>query len=691
MQHGEFAKRLLEDIPEFALGADAVHERSVRLGDALPVQAVHVGIVERVPHVAHGVVVHLHPLGSGVDGHRPRLGRRPHDRRGQELVLHHARGGDGLAGEERQALLHGDHHHGVIAADVDADGIGVDGQHRAGDDVHGHEVEPDAVPHLHDERVTLTDDVEAKVLLLLQEGHRDGALLDVVHGDLGGDLLTNRGVEELTRDVELVALEKRALETLAKGQAHELLGAQVARLAAARPVRRTSLGLDLLIAEVVQEESVGGKLGLHRVVRRVRQSLRLPGFDVPDVHARKLRRVRRGKGEPLAVGGPRVVARSLGPQSGHDGSHGRLARLFPGALGARGRRRRHRRRAHLRAEERGVSAVRGHLAVPRVVHIPGPRAGRGDAVETGEAEPAPGGRAAEVSRNAPVAAKLRPRLSTKPRAALASEPASLPRGVGIRRGFGLLALRVVAGFVVVVDLDVVIVASCVASCVDVEVVVVVARRRFGLALAIQPAALRGLALGGATLHDAARGAHELVDHHLLHGSLLLGGGTRVGAVLGRVHRGGREVQHRDLAVRVVKHERGAVGGDVRVGHHAANLTTLRQLRLGPRCALLAPLRALQEDVLVLARGVGHGDDLHVVAHAVRLDKLHASVPNRAVVLGHLFDAGAELLEQRGEEDLPADDQRRVESILGQRELPEFFEGREDLLLGGCPELAGERD
>ena len=691
MQHGEFAKRLLEDVPEFALGADAVHERSVHLGDALPVQAVHVGIVERVPHVAHGVVVHLHPLGSGVDGHRPRLGRRPHNRGCQELVLRHARGGDGLAGEERQALLHGDHHHGVIAADVDADGIGVDGQHRAGDDVHGHEVEPDAVPHLHDERVTLTDDVEAKVLLLLQEGHRDGALLDVVHGDLGGDLLTNRGVEELTRDVELVTLEKRALETLAKGQAHELLGAQVARLAAARPVRRTSLGLDLLIAEVVQEESVGGKLGLHRVVRRVRQSLRLPGFDVPDVHARKLRRVRRGKGEPLAVGGPRVVARSLGPQSGHDGSHGRLARLFPGALAAaRGRGRRHRRRANLRAEQRRVSAIRGHLAVPRVVHIPRTRAGRGDAVETGEGEPAPaGGRAAEVSGDAPVAAKLRPRLSTKPRAPLASEPASLPRGVGVRRGFGLLALRVVASCVVVVDLDVVVVvASCVAS--RVEVVVVGPGRGFGFALAVQPAALRGLALG-ATLHDAARGAHELVDHHLLHGSLLLGGGTRVGAVLGRVHRGGREVQHRDLAVGVVKHERGALGGDVRVGHHAANLTTLRQLRLGPRRALLAPLLALEEDVLVLARSVGHGDDLHVVAHAVRLDKLHVAVTNGAVVLGHLFDAGAELLEQRGEEDLPADDQRRVESILGQRELPEFFEGREDLLLGGCPELAGERD
>ena len=276
---------------------------------------MHVGVVERVPHVAHGVVVHLHPLGARRDGHRPGLGGCPDDGGGEELILRDAWCGDSLAAEQRQALLHGDHDHGAVAADVHADGIGVDGQDGAGDDVHGDEVEPDAVPHLHDERVTLADDVKAKVLLLLQERHRDGAFLDVVHGDLSGDLLAHRRVEDLTGDVELVAHEERALETLAKGQAHELLGAQVARLASARPVRRTSLGLDLLVAEVVQKEAVGGKLGLHRVVRRVSQTLRLASLHVPHVYAGKLRGVRRGKREPLTVGGPGVVPSRLGPEA----------------------------------------------------------------------------------------------------------------------------------------------------------------------------------------------------------------------------------------------------------------------------------------------------------------------------------------------------------------------------------------
>ena len=225
------------------------------------------------------------------------------------------------------------------------------------------------------------------------------------------------------------------------------------------------------------------------------------------------------------------------------------------------------------------------------------------AVEPGEGEPTLG-LGAQVGGDAPVAAELRPSLAAETRAALTPEPASLASRVGVfstRGSLGLLALGVVDVFIVRVDVFIVI-----AGVDDVRLVT---------ALALfhrHPAALRGGIRAAAAARHAARGAHELVDHHLLHGRLFLRGGARVGAVLGGVDRGGGEVQHVDLAVGVVEDQRGAVGGDVRVGHDAANLATLGELRLGPRRAHLATLLALQEDVLVLARGVGHGDDLRVV-------------------------------------------------------------------------------
>ena len=314
-----------------------------------------------------------------------------------------------------------------------------------------------------------------------------------------------------------------------------------------------------------------------------------------------------------------------------------------------------------------------------MVHVPRART-LVHAVEPGEGEPTLR-LGAQVGGDAPVAAELRPSLAAETRAALTPEPASLASRVGVfstRGSLGLLALCVVDVFIVRVDVFIVI-----AGVDDVWLLTTLFHRH--------PAALRGGIRAAAAARHAARGAHELVDHHLLHGRLFLRGGTRVGAVLGGVDRGGGEVQHVDLTVGVVEDQRGAVGGDVRVGHDAANLATLGELRLGPRRAHLATLLALQEDVLVLAGGVGHGDDLRVVPRRIRFDKLHVAIADGALVLSHLLETCAELLEERGEEDLSANHERGVESILGQRELPELLERREDLLLGGVPELAGERD
>lgn len=64
----EFAVHLPEEVDEVVMGGDAVQDRAVAVEDAVPVDTAHVRAPEVVPHDAAGLLVHLPPLGRGVDG-----------------------------------------------------------------------------------------------------------------------------------------------------------------------------------------------------------------------------------------------------------------------------------------------------------------------------------------------------------------------------------------------------------------------------------------------------------------------------------------------------------------------------------------------------------------------------------------------------------------------------------------------